>query len=315
MRPSRQPEAGPELLPTAQAILGRANGENFPVASRLLPKALRRDLLALYGFARLTDEIGDGDHPPAEILAALDWLDAEIDRAAAGRARHPLLVAAGDTIRRHRLDPGVFHQLVQANRQDQTVRRYGSFEQLVDYCRLSAMPVGRMVLGVVHADSAERVAWSDDVCVALQLVEHCQDVFEDAGRDRVYLPAEDLALFGCDEADIMAARPTDAVRAAVALQIDRSRSLLSAGAPLAASLPGRLRLAVAAFAAGGLGAADELRRRGYAPLTPGAGTDIGRRARRLGSLLWHTARLAGAGVNQPAAAIAPVAVTSPRASR
>ena len=309
MRPSQQPEAAPpELLPTPQAILGRAGGENFPVASRLLPKAQRQDLLALYGFARLADEIGDGDQPPADILAALNWLDAEIDRAAGGRARHPLLVAAGDTIRRHHLDPGLFHQLVQANRQDQTVRRYSTFDQLVDYCRLSATPVGRMVLGVLQADSAERAAWSDDVCVALQLVEHCQDVFEDAGRDRIYLPAEDLALLGCDEADITAARPTDALRAVVALQIDRSRRLLGAGAPLAASLPGRFRLAVAAFAAGGLGAADELRRRGYAPLSPGAGTDTRRRLRRLGSLLWHTTRLVAAGIG-PAVAPAPVSAT------
>lgn len=318
MRPSQQPGTAPELLPTPQAILGRASGENFPVASRLLPRALRGDLLALYGFARLTDEIGDGDSPPADTLAALDWLDDEIDRAAAGRAEHPLLAAAGVTIRRHHLDPAVFHQLVEANRRDQSVRRYDSFDQLVDYCRLSAVPVGRMVLGVLHAATPDRIAWSDDVCVALQVVEHCQDVFEDAGRDRIYLPADDLALLGCDEADITEGRPSDALRAVVALQVDRTRTLLASGEPLAASLRGRFRLAVAAFAAGGLAAADELRRGGYAPLTPptATGVAITRRVRRLGSLLWHTARLAGAAADPPAAA-APTAPAGPprRASR
>ncbi len=284
--------APPGALPAPEAILARASGENFPVASRVLPRALRQDLIALYGFARLADEIGDG--AVADPLRALDWLDGEIDRAAAGTARHPLLVHAGTTIRRHHLPTEPFHDLVEANRQDQSVLRYATFEELVDYCRLSAVPVGRMVLGVLGAATPPRVTWSDDVCIALQLVEHCQDVFEDAARGRIYLPAEDLRRLGCDEDDVLACRPTPALRSTVALQTHRARALLAGGAPLAASLPGRFRLAVAAFAGGGLAVVDELADAGFAPQAPGAaeaGTTV-RRARRHWSAFCHTARIA-----------------------
>jgi squalene synthase HpnC len=248
-------------VPTEEAVLTQASAENFPVASRLLPKAVRADLLALYGFARLTDDIGD--EAAGDRLATLDWLETELERSVTGVAAHPLLVRVGATINARGLPLEPFRALIEANRQDQVVTRYETYEQLVGYCMLSAAPVGRMVLGVLGAATPERVALSDDVCVALQLVEHLQDVREDAENGRVYLPAEDLRRAGCTESETGAASASPALRRAVAEMATRARSLLASGSPLSRSLPLCFRAAVGAFAAGGLAALDEIERRSF----------------------------------------------------
>ena len=248
-------------VPSEDAVLAQAGAENFPVATRLLPKAVRADLMAIYGYARLTDDLGDvadGDR-----LALLDWLEGELDAAAAGTATHPVLQRVGDTIRSRGLPLEPFRALIAANRQDQVVTHYETYDALVEYCMLSAASVGRMVLGVLGAANPERVAWSDDVCVALQLVEHLQDVGEDAGNGRVYLPADDLRRAGCPETDLRAASASPALRQAVAEMAARARGLLAAGAPLCRTLPLRFRAAVGGFAAGGLAALDEIERRSF----------------------------------------------------
>jgi squalene synthase HpnC len=248
-------------VPDADAIYVQSSGENFPVASRLLPRSVRHDLMAIYGFARLTDDIGD--ESAGDRLAMLDWLDDEVGRAAIGTATHPVMRRLGRTIAARRLPLQPLRDLIEANRLDQTVGRYASFDDLVGYCRLSAAPVGRLVLTVFGAATAERVAWSDDVCIGLQVVEHLQDVAEDLAQDRIYLPLEDLAAQGCTEEDLAAPHASPALRRVVATNAGRARELLASGGPLAATLPWRPRVAVAAFAAGGMAALDAVEAAGY----------------------------------------------------
>ncbi|MCF3144814.1 squalene synthase HpnC [Streptomyces platensis] len=250
-------------------MLDQAAHENFPVAPFFLPRAWRTDLMAVYGFARLVDDIGDGDLAPgggdAVLLgleraqadhrpALLDALEADLHRVFSDRApgpRHPLLRRLGPTVRRCALTPEPFLGLIEANRQDQRVSRYGTYDDLVAYCELSANPVGRLVLGITGTASPERIRRSDAVCTALQIVEHVQDVAEDLGRDRIYLPAEDMKRFGVTEADLAAPSGGASVRALIAYEAERARDLLNEGTPLVGSVHGRLKLLLAGFVAGG----------------------------------------------------------------
>ena len=241
--------------------MGKAERENFPVASWFLPKATRRHLLAIYGFARLADDLGD--EAAGDRLQHLDALQSELERAFAGTARHPILANLSTTIRDCRLPPEPFLALIEANRMDQRVSRYATFADLRGYCRLSAEPVGRLVLMVTGSFTPARAAWSDDVCSGLQLVEHWQDVAEDAARDRIYLPAEDLARFGVEEAQILRGASAPGLVRLMTFEVSRARGLLAAGAPLAGSLRGRMRLAVAGFAGGGSAALDAIEAAGY----------------------------------------------------
>ncbi len=233
-----------------------AQAENFPVASRLLPRRQRDHLLALYGFARLADDIGDESE--GDRLAELDWLEGELARAFAGTATHPVLVRLQPTIEACHLDRQPFLDLIEANRLDQVVSSYASWPDLLGYCTLSANPVGRLVLAVFDSVTPERVSWSDDVCTGLQVVEHLQDVGEDARRGRVYLPADDRDRAGCARADLLGPVATRELRAVVAELSDRARDLLRSGSPLARSLRGRPRWAVAGFTAGGMAALDAI---------------------------------------------------------
>ena len=270
--------------PSAREVMARAEGENFPVASRVLPGRLRTHLLAVYGFARLVDELGDS--APGDRLAALDWLQAELERAYAHRAEHPLMQRLAQTVEDCALPREPFERLIEANRTDQRVSRYETWAQLRGYCALSADPVGEIVLGVFGAATPERVALSDSICTALQLAEHCQDVAEDYLAGRVYLPLEDLERFGCEVEQIATgvecARTPRPLRAVLAFEAERGRALLDRGAPLIGELRGRERLAVAAFIAGGRAAFDAIERAGYDVL---AGTPKASGARRLLALL------------------------------
>ncbi|MFE1766392.1 squalene synthase HpnC [Streptomyces angustmyceticus] len=250
-------------------MLDQAAHENFPVAPFFLPRAWRTDLMAVYGFARLVDDIGDGDLAPgggdAVLLgldraqyddrpALLDALEADLHRVFSDRAPgpgHPLLRRLGPTVRRCGLTPRPFLDLIEANRQDQRISRYGTYGDLAAYCELSANPVGRLVLALTGTASPERIRRSDAVCTALQIVEHIQDVAEDLERDRIYLPAEDRKRFGVDEADLAAPSGGASVRALIAFEAERARELLREGTPLVGSVHGRLKLLLAGFVAGG----------------------------------------------------------------
>ncbi|MGD0896001.1 MAG: squalene synthase HpnC [Acidimicrobiales bacterium] len=242
-------------------VMAKAGAENFPVATRLLPRRIRQQLLAIYGYARFVDDVGDvaaGDR-----LAQLEWVEAELDRALAGAASHPVFVAVGRLAAEIGVGRRPFVDLIEANRQDQVVTRYPSYEHLEAYCALSANPVGRLVLAVFGRRDAESAEFSDRVCTALQLVEHFQDVAEDFAAGRVYLPAEDLTRFGVGEPALAAGPATPAVRRLMAFEAARARRLLQSGRPLVAELSGWGRLAVAGFVGGGLAQLDAIERRGY----------------------------------------------------
>jgi squalene synthase HpnC len=249
-------------VPTANAVMARAATENFAVSNWVLPRRVRSHLLAVYGFARLVDELGDS--VSGDRLAALDWLERELDRAYAGCAEHPLLVGLEPTLRECALARAPFVRLIEANRVDQRVSRYQTWEQLRGYCALSADPVGELVLAVLGLSTPARIALSDAICTALQLTEHCQDVAEDYAHGRIYLPAEDLARYGCLPADLAAARAGGPLREVLAFEVARARALFATGAPLIDELPGiRERMAVAAFVSGGRAALDTIERTGY----------------------------------------------------
>jgi squalene synthase HpnC len=306
-------------LPPDYLVLGRAGAENFPVASRLLPASVRADLMALYGWARLVDQLGDdyaGDR-----LAALNEVERQLRSALADGPSsagpedlHPLVVAIAATVKRRQISPGPLFDLVQANRQDQTTSRYETFTDLVGYCHLSADPVGRMVLAIFGALTPERVAWSDGICTALQLVEHWQDVAEDAIVGRIYIPQEDLRRFGVTEDELVPPPggypgrrspvgwgASTALRSLVAFECGRARHMLEEGGPLVASLPGRLRVAVAGFIAGGQAAIDALAALDYDPLADPARPTTGRFASHLARTLagvylgGHTSKHGAAG--------------------
>lgn len=248
-----------------RGTLDKATDENFPVAPFFLPRAWRDDLMAVYGFARLVDDIGDGDLAPggadARLLGVspaqaenrllmLDAFEADLHRVFDSTPRHPLLRRLQPTVRRRALSPDPFLGLIAANRQDQLVSRYETYDDLVAYCELSANPVGRLVLAVTGTETPERVRRSDAICTALQIVEHLQDVAEDLGRDRIYLPAADMKRFHVQEADLAAKTTGASVRALVAYEAQRARDLLNEGAPLVGSVHGRLKLLLAGFVAG-----------------------------------------------------------------
>jgi squalene synthase HpnC len=252
--------AAPTGAPTAAAVMARAETENFPVASRVLPRRSRSHLLAIYGFARLVDELGDS--ASGDRLDALDWLECELDRAYRGAAEHPLLERLEGTLRECSLPRAPFVRLIEANRMDQRVNRYETWEELRGYCALSADPVGELVLSVLGLATPARVALSDSICTALQLAEHCQDVAEDFQAGRVYLPAEDLARFRASTAELSGRHAEGPLRDVLAFEVARARQLLADGAPLIEELRGRTRLAVAMFVAGGRSALDAIERAG-----------------------------------------------------
>lgn len=258
---------GTDTAPTLErATLDKAASENFPVAPFFLPRAWRDDLMAVYGFARLVDDIGDGDLAPGgadarvlgvsateaeDRLVLLDAFEADLRRVFDGTPRHPLLRRLQPTVRRRSLTPDPFLGLIAANRQDQLVTRYETYDDLRAYCELSANPVGRLVLAVTGTATPERNRLSDAICTALQIVEHLQDVAEDLGRDRIYLPAADMKRFHVRETDLAAKIAGASVRALVAYEAQRARDLLNEGAPLVGSVHGRLKLLLAGFVAGG----------------------------------------------------------------
>jgi squalene synthase HpnC len=248
--------------PDAAAVMAQAAHENFPVASRLLPRAERADLLAVYGFARLVDDIGD-EAAVGDRVALLDWVDEELELVYAGTPRHRLMRTLARTVHARGIPREPLSRLVAANRQDQVVSRYRDLGELLAYCHLSADPVGELVLYVFGRATPARIALSDRICSALQIVEHLQDVAEDRARGRVYLPQADLARFGCPESDLDAGRASEAFRAVMAYETAQARRLLREGAPLARVLPARAGFAVAAFVAGGRAALDALERAGF----------------------------------------------------
>jgi squalene synthase HpnC len=254
--------APPAEAPGAAEVLAQARAENFPVASWLFPPRLRPHLLNVYGFARLTDDIGD--EAPGDRTALLDWLASELDTVYAGRAAsHELMRRLAATIGAFDLPRAPFARLIEANRQDQKVHRYSTFQGLSEYCSLSANPVGELVLRIAGACTPDRLALSDATCTGLQLVEFWQDLGEDAAKGRVYVPLEDLDRFGYGVEELLAGKRDDRFLRLMAFEAARTRGLLERGRTLAGTLRGRIGFAVRLFTAGGLAALADLERRGF----------------------------------------------------
>lgn len=255
------------------ATLAKAGEENFPVAMRLLPRRHRRHLMAVYLFARTVDDIGDRA-PPPDRLRLLAELEADVRRlygaadtgsadtgaagpgaadtgSSGGPAVQPAVLGLAEAVRECHIPAQPFLDLIEANRQDQVVSRYQTFDELLGYCRLSANPVGRIVLHVFGCFTPERAELSDLICTALQLAEHWQDVAEDLSYGRIYLPIEDLRQHDCDEQDLAAPHASPAVRRLMAFEVRRAASMIDAGAPLIGTLRGAARAAVAGYVAGG----------------------------------------------------------------
>src|SRR6266567_4191621 len=276
----------------AEEVVANAPGENFPVALRLLPARHRRHLTNLYFYARLTDDLGDeardaGTDTGADVTALrlrlLDELAADVDRIySAGTPQSPVMRAMAETVRECGVPAQPLLDLIEANRQDQRVTRYPAYPDLERYCELSATPLARIVLYIFGVATPERIALSDNICTALQLVEHWQDVAEDLGNGRIYLPGEDLERFGCTEADLAAPTTGPAVRQLMIFETDRASRLLDEGAPLVGTLRGGARLAVAGYLAGGRAALAAIRRQRYDVLT---GTPRGRKPRLAAELV------------------------------
>ncbi|WP_197722873.1 squalene synthase HpnC [Sulfurivermis fontis] len=235
--------------------MARSHYENFPVASRLLPARLRRPTAVIYAFARSADDCADeGDRPQEMRLALLAGYDHELDAIARGEAsRNPVFIALADVMARHGLPHPLFHDLVDAFRQDVTQRQYDDFAALLDYCRRSANPVGRLLLHLNDAASPENLALSDRICTALQLINFYQDLAQDYDENgRIYIPRDEMQHYGVGPEHFRDRRNDPALQELLRLQYRRARTLMLAGAPLGRRLRGRFGWEIRLIIAGGL---------------------------------------------------------------
>lgn len=233
--------------------------ENFPVASRLLPSAMRPHIAAIYSFARIADDFADeGTRTDEARLALLDDWRRRLQAAADGSTQDDgsdaaaIFIALGDTIRRFTIEMPLFEDLLSAFRQDVTVKRYDTWDAVLDYCRRSANPVGRLVLRVAGHRDARVDAYADAVCTALQLTNFWQDLAEDWRRGRLYVPLEIVAAAGADERDLHRRRMSPEWQAALRDVAGRTRALYAEGRPVTGAVAGRLRWELRATWLGGL---------------------------------------------------------------
>ena len=258
--------------------------ENFPVASLLLPKSKRRPVEAIYRFARGADDIADeGNASNEERLTGLSAYTAELDRIARGVApKSAAFAELASVIAEWKLPLPLFHDLLDAFAQDVTKKRYNDFPELMDYCRRSANPVGRLMLHLFDRVSEKNLLHSDAICSALQLINFWQDIAVDWEKSRVYLPMEDLSRFHVDEQAIAEGRVTPAWTALLDFQIERTRRLILSGAPLVHQLPGRFGWEIRLTVQGGLRILERIQQ---------TGGDVFRQRPRLGAADWL--RMAG----------------------
>jgi len=234
--------------------------ENFPVASILMPKRLRKPVAAIYHFARAADDIADeGDLPDQERLQRLDDFRAELARIADDvTPLTPLFINLGAEIRQHVLPMQPFHDLLDAFSQDVMKKRYADFDELLAYCGRSANPVGNLLLYLYGEATPVNIAYSDAICTSLQLINFWQDVAKDYAIGRIYLPLDEMARYGVNETDIAQGTTGDAWRALMKFQVDRARAMIHSGKPLGSILTGRIGLEMRMIIAGGLRILDKL---------------------------------------------------------
>ena len=243
--------------------LATTHYENFHVASLLLPRRLHQDFYDVYGFCRWADDLGDEIGDTAQSLRLLAWWRGELRAMYAGRATHPVFVALTETVERHSLPERHFDDLIKAFEQDQTVTRYRNWEEVFAYCRYSANPVGRLVLGLCGYRDEERGRLSDATCTALQLANFWQDVTVDLAKGRIYIPLEVMGRHAYTEQDLRALRFTPAFAGVMRECVDVARGLFLEGLPLSDKVSRRLALDVRLFSRGGLRVLDKIEAQGY----------------------------------------------------
>jgi squalene synthase HpnC len=245
--------------------MGTGHYENFPVASLLLPPRFRPPIALIYRFAREADDFADeGEAPGPARLGRLERFRDQLRKIERGQAPDiPWFSELAMAIRQHDLPLGAFSDLLSAFAQDVTKQRYADVSEVLDYCRRSANPVGRLLLRLFQRESDQNIRWSDQICSALQLVNFWQDVAIDYAKDRVYLPQDEMQRHGVTERHLVEQRCDDAWRALIRFQIARARGMLQAGAPLGRALPGRIGLEIRATVQGGLRILEKLEGAGY----------------------------------------------------
>ncbi len=244
--------------------LAASHYENFPVASQLLPRRLRDPVAAIYAFARSADDIADeGDADPQQRLQQLNDMQTAVEQITAGQTpAGPLYTALADSVRRYDLPTHLLLDLLSAFRQDVVKKRYASFGEVMDYCRRSANPVGRLLLHLLGATEARQLGLSDAVCSALQLINFLQDVEQDYRENgRIYLPQDEMERFKVDETVIAERRASYGYSQLIHLQIQRAARLLRAGSPLGRELGGRFGLELRAIILGGARILEKLQAR------------------------------------------------------
>jgi squalene synthase HpnC len=233
------------------AYVTKAHYENFTVASILLPRRLIRHFQAIYAYCRWSDDLADETGGGDEALALIEWWRAELLSCYQGQPRHPVMIALSETIRRFAIPPQPFLSLLVAFEQDQRVKRYPTFEDLLGYCRNSANPVGHLVLYLFECFDSTRAALADEICTGLQLANFWQDVARDFAIGRVYLPEEDLRRVGYSNNDLQAGRCTSQFRDLMHFEVERARGFFDRGEALLSLLPRMARIEVDLFIRGG----------------------------------------------------------------
>ena len=239
--------------------------ENFPVASLLLPRALREPVGVIYRFARTADDYADeGNDAPDRRLRNLQEFRLELEGINSGKApKTPLFADVARIVRAHGLPLSPFHDLLDAFSQDVVKNRYADFAELLDYCRRSANPIGRLLLVLFRKDSSGNMENSDRICTALQLINFWQDLAIDLRKDRIYLPQDEMRRFGVTQDHLREQRCDAAFQALMRFQVERARQMMLAGAPLVDQLEGRFRLEIAITVQGGLRILEKLENSGY----------------------------------------------------
>jgi squalene synthase HpnC len=246
--------------------LARSHPENFFIGSLFLPRGERRHLAAVYAYARLADDIADGDLATTEKLAALDVWERRLDDCLRGVAMHPVFVALGETIRESALPVEPLRSLLHAFRYDSAFRPFATFDDLLGYCRNSANPVGRLVLALFGYRDEELWRLSDAICTALQLTNFWQDLGGDLARGRLYLPLEDLERFGVPRRALEAGEAPGGLAELLRFEVERTRELFARGLPLAERVRPTVGREVRMFASGGLTILKRIEEDGYRPV-------------------------------------------------
>ena len=262
------PATAPALADAREycAGLARSHYENFSVASWFLPKRLRQHFFNVYAYCRISDDLGDEVGDTKASLELLDQWQRELDACYDSLPKHPVFVALAETVRQFDIPKHEFSDLLTAFRQDQTVKRFETFDDVLHYCHYSANPVGHLVLYLCGYRDADRQALSNFTCTALQLANFWQDVSVDYEKDRIYLPLEDLRRFGVNEVDIAGKQNTPAFCAMMKFEVERARDWFYRGVPLIGKVDRELAVDLDLFSRGGLEILNAIEKQGYAVL-------------------------------------------------